>query len=182
MLNGTGNRFYDEDGNYYSVTCRDDQGYNNPWTVGNTCDATISLIGYTTTVSITVEESPVESIEVTPITMIENTDGYWSTTWNEWDEKVSYYCYYWWNKISFTITMKDGTVYTGRGNDYWDEDEGIRIQLSNSDNQDYDNAWTVGNTYEATVSYMGKSVTVPVTLGSAFLITSATCVASLPHA
>ena len=97
------------------------QDVNNHLTLGEN-EATISIAGFSTTYTITIIDSPVASVEIEPIRVIENNDGYWNTDsiWNastgQYETSEEYFYYY---DItpgysnSATITLKDGTVIQG---------------------------------------------------------------------
>ena len=125
---------------------------------------------YTTNVSVTIAENPVKSISYTPvkaIELIENYDGYW----NEWDETFFEYQFPQKTGDIFTVNFTDGTkkeyICT---NDYYEfeyissDGEAIREELSIKSNQSSSNQWTSGNSYEFTVSYSGRTASVPVSV------------------
>ena len=132
------------------------------WTAGNTYQATVSLMGRESApVDITIVPSPVVSIvPVGAVELTENCDGNW-----DWDENGSYYRYdpgYWWNARFYTVTLTaegaaqytDGvTTLTAADEELW-ELFGYLPEW-NSD-QSYENRWTAGNIYQATVIFMGK--------------------------
>ena len=86
-----------------------------------------SIAGYDFTYTIEIIESPVASVTVNPISLIENRDGYWRTTgyWNEQDEYVEdEWFFYYTNNVTprLTVTMKDGTVHSNCTNFSWNGD------------------------------------------------------------
>jgi len=148
VSNGNG---YEYNGSYYSMSYQDSQGSEDQWTVGNTYTGKISFMGATTEVSVTIEPSPVESVVFDPITLEENTEGYWT-----WDEGVEYYRYdYWRYQIAYTVTFRDGTVARGT---YWDDVEydGTWYGVTTyEDTQSGENPWLVGNTYGVRIQFEG---------------------------
>ncbi|MGN0569179.1 MAG: bacterial Ig-like domain-containing protein [Candidatus Fimenecus sp.] len=142
-----------------SVSYSDNQSYENQWTAGNTYSATVSFMGISSSFNVTITQSPVESIEISDISVIENTHGYWSTDWiynEETDnyEEVSYYRYNDYTPNKITVNFKDGSSFTGAP---YELQEQYSEWVSYSDNQSYENQWTVGNTYPVTASFMGCS-------------------------
>ncbi len=123
-----------------------------PWEAGNDYEITVNFLGYEVTVPVTVLESPVANVEFEPVTMFENNRGQWTEDFFE---------YYWWDSLTYTVTFHDGSTYTGSG--YWLEYEGREYPVVQYDGQ-YETHWEVGNTYEATASFLGYEVTVPVTI------------------
>ncbi len=105
----------------------------------------------------------VRSIEVKPITLIENYDGYYDSEYDwETDEYWEYYRYTPEYSMEYTVTWTNGTTTSGEGSnveyqgeDYWFEWE---------DAQSYANQWKVGGTYSGTVSLMGVSTEATVTI------------------
>ena len=67
---------YDENGNCYDVDYICNQSADTPWTVGNTYDATIYVLGYEATVSVSIIDTPVKSVEFAPMNIIRNTKGW----------------------------------------------------------------------------------------------------------
>ncbi len=147
-----------------------DQSYTNPWGVGDHV-VTIRCGNITGQFVVTIEKSPVVSVTVAPIRILENTNGYY--TWDSyWDsalqesirtpEYYKYYAYPGWFRENFTITLKDGRVIHDAGfswNDRW-------YNINYSYNQNYENQWTVGNVYEVEADIAGYNFTYPVEICS----------------
>ena len=150
-------------GKWYSLEYSDDQSYQTPWTQGNTYSGTINIMGYGVQVPVTILTSPVASITVEPVSIIERTHGYYTNFWNpeteEYDLQV--YCYQWWNELRYTVTYADGSSYSGRGLEFPYEGEWYRFELV--DGQSGENEWGVG-THTAKVSAMGATASVSVTI------------------
>ncbi len=150
---------------YYSIgTYSYDQNYENRWTAGNTYEIQAHLLDYTFTYQVEIIESPVESVTVEPIFRIENYDGYYKTDeiWDEEKDEYVYspeYFYYddfgptWENTV---ITLKDGTVIEGTEFEW--NGEWYSIQLNDA-HQNYENRWTVGNTYQINAEIAGYKFT-----------------------
>jgi len=157
-VTGRGTGFW-YDNNWLNLSTSDNQSYSNQWTVGNTYTPQVSVMGYTTTVPVTIVESPVASVTFEPVMLREHEDGYWS-----WSDGGSYFRYSWSYEITYTITFKDGTVKRASG---WEsvfyDGESYSIG-SYSDGQSHEEPWLLGNTYEAEVHFMGKEYPVYVTI------------------
>jgi len=132
-----------------------DQFYYNQWDIG-TYTATCSFMGVSAEFEVTITASPIASIEVEPVTMIEGTNGWWNDGYYSDEEGENYYRYYYYNvnPERITITYLDGITISG------DRDEiekliGYYPEISS--NQGYRNPWGVG-TYVATCTVMGVSV------------------------
>ncbi len=159
------NRWFEYNGEEYWIGIALEQSYENRWTVGNTYYGTVSVLGCTTTVPVSIVETPVASFTIEPIELIENHGGYWTTDeiydeeTDSWVDTPAYYRYSV-DNIDFTMTLKDGTVVTDR----WFEYNGGEYWVGISFEQSYENCWTIGNTYYGTVSVLGYETTVPVTI------------------
>ncbi len=129
--------------------CTSDQSYNNQWSIGEH-KATIDLLGVTAEYKIIITESPVQSLEISDISIIEKSAG-----WEE-DGVFHYYNFY----PDCTITMKDGSVVNYDGIEI--DGEWYSISIDNS--IQYNEPWTVGNTYEVAGSILGVSDTFNVTI------------------
>lgn len=149
----------------YQVTWTDNQ-WNAPWHVGADNVSIISYLGATCTLPITVLENPVESIEVvswTPVTYIENANGYWDRIYiSETDTYEDYY-YYYTNNRDFSsavlnIHFKDGRTVETHPNNYVDD-----YYVGISEDQHY-NHWYVGGDNYVFVTYMGVKAKLPVAL------------------
>lgn len=163
-LNGNGNSFCDEDGNYYSMNYRFEQSAQNPWTVSNTYFVDILVAGFEVRVPVTIIESPVESIEFAPLTVIENTKGHSEYGWDENGYYIEYY-YYDLHQLrpSYTVTFKDGTI--GKYENFgFSDDNGNYYEVGYDYDQSACTPWKAGNTYYATFDVAGIYVEVPITI------------------
>ncbi len=155
--------FYYND-KYYEFSITDSQDYYYQWVAGNTYTMGISLLNLSVDVPVTITEMPFESIEVEPITLYEKIDGDYNYNYNpETDDfDLEYFKYYPLEKIKYTITLNDGSTIESIGNSFNYNDE--EIYLDYYTDQTYENQWTVGNTYNITVSLNDITVDVPVTI------------------
>ena len=151
-------------GQYYGIWGTTDQ-YSNPWTVGNTYTMDVSCMGLTFQVPVSIEPSPVVSLDIAPITVIENTRGTESTYWDqETQTEIPFYQYVEWqlmHETNFTLTLSDGTVIQSNTHTYEYNGETCYLELQT---YQYEQPWTAGNTYTMTASTLGKTVEVPVTV------------------
>ena len=146
-------------GKWYGIDITTNQSSDNPWTVGNTYSAEISVLGKNVDVPVSITESPVESITIEPVTLLEYDDGYFDEDYETGEE---YFYYELSNKMHATILLKDGTTTETEGSGLYYDDEWYSFDVTTD--QSYDNPWTAGNTYSAQVSLMGVSTSVPVTI------------------
>ena len=159
------------DGQIYNISFVTDQTAENPWVAGNTYAVQVAIKNVRAQVPVTIEASPLQSITFTPVSVIENTNGYYSSYYDsETETYQDYYCYYssdllW--KSTWTATFADGTVLTGSQTGFTYNGEYFGFNYST--NQNYQNQWTVGNTYYITVMVMGQQVQVPVTIEASAL-------------
>lgn len=151
-FNGLGVEY---NGRHYSFDYDDPQN-NETWTVGNTYPAAISCMGCSTGVTINVSSSPVRSIVFDPVVIEENTFGYTEDFGNG-----PFYWYHWYNKLSGTIYFTDGSSYSFWGNNIIYQ--GMDYSFNWNDPQN-DNPWYVNNTYTITMTTMGYSAPVTVSI------------------
>ena len=134
---------------------------NDPWSAGNTYAVQTKIFGQSYTINVTVAESPVDSIVFDPVSIVENTSGWWDTYYQDGQE-VSYYFYEWYYKLSYTVRLKDGTSFEASGSGFDFNDTYYDFSLSYE--QGSDNQWTVGNTYTGEVSVLGNTYEVPISI------------------
>ena len=154
----------------FDLVTSTNQSYKNQWTAGNTYTMNVLLGRFNIDVPVTITESPFESIEIKPISILEGTCGDYEYDYNpetdDWD--LEYYRYDLEYELEYTITLKDGSSFSYYGTDFFYN--GQRYNLSIIDLQSYENQWTVGNTY--TIEVLTGNIfntDVPVTItGSAF--------------
>ena len=126
----------------------EDQYMGNYWTVGNTYQVTGGICGFTDTFNVTIIPSPVERIEINDISIIENTNGY-----EDEDGNFIYSGIY----PEYTVYMKDGSVISSNKEAIEIDGEEYYIEYIMEDQ--YDEYWTVGNSYQATGTFLGVSDT-----------------------
>lgn len=148
----------------YTVSCRDDQ-YENHWKVGSDNYYTVTYLGHSVSVPVTIEPSPIESIKVisgTSKRLIENVDGWEATCYPSTGAAETFFYYDYDGKdvsdAVIQINYTNGTFKTAHIGDYVD---GFRIDVS--DDQ-YNNHWKLGSDNYVTVSYMGKETKLPITV------------------
>jgi len=156
----TGGGFH-MNGSWFEVTASDDQSGLNAWTAGNTYSATASIAGFEVPVEITVTESPVESVTVGAVSMYQHTGGNYNYEYNEalgQSVRAGYY-YQWWDQLSCTAQLADGTALECTGGYY--EYDGKTYQVIAKNDQDGDNEWNIG---KHTVAFyiLGHKVTTEV--------------------
>ncbi len=148
----TGNRYKIYEATGYEVYFDSDQSYENQWGVG-THTATAAFMGVSTEYTVEISESPVESISVEPLMLIEKADGrsegYWDETAGEYVENA-------WFRYDIepemiTIKYKDGSTFTGHP---YEISEATGFEVHFDSDQSYENPWGVG-THTATVTLMG---------------------------
>ena len=127
------------------------QNWQNQWGLGEHT-VTLSFMGKSVEYSVFIVESDVSSIEVSDITHMEGTGGWWNQCPPNGEEgEPLYYYYYDCTPELITIHYKDGTSITGS----FDE---IAMQTGYDPelivDQNYRNPWGAG-TYTAAVSFMG---------------------------
>ncbi len=125
-----------------------EQSYENQWGVGEHT-ATIYLGNLRKDYKVVIEGTPVESIEIEDISVMEYTNG-----WMSGDH------FYYDLSPKATITLKDGTVIT----DYYLDLGENRYWIEWESHIQYDEPWTAGNTYTVTGSLLSVSDTFTVTI------------------
>lgn len=117
-----------------------------------------TVLGYDYTVEVEVEPSPIASIVFEPCTVIEYSGGYWNEG-EDWDYNLQQYVpykyfHYQSLDLTYTVTMKDGSVYKDHvewGGDWYN------LGVS----QNSDNYLTLGTNY-MTGTFMGYDYTVEI--------------------
>lgn len=175
--------FYDKNNEYIKTNTLDyiDSQYENHWEKGKENKLTIKYLHYfQTEVSVTIFENVVSSIEFNPIKPYKffvNTNGY-SSLYAKYDEDGKYlgnysaWHYNWSYNVGDVLTVHytNGTVkdYTYYYNDYQDygfkSANGENLENVYTDNSQDTTPWTVGNDNSVTITYSGRTATVPVTI------------------
>ncbi len=140
----TGKKWDVEEETGYDINWVSRQSYYNQWVVGKN-KTTFEFLSVQATCEVEIIETPVESITaVAQKSLIENSNGYWTTDWDEENncETEEYYYYEVYNAdLLYTVTYKDGRVFTG---DDWDIYNATGYHIGNYSGQNYDNQWTLG--------------------------------------
>ncbi|MBR5203113.1 MAG: hypothetical protein IKW45_07600, partial [Clostridia bacterium] len=131
-----------------------DQSYENQWGIGKH-QVTVELLGVEGSFEVEVIENPIASITaVAQNTLIEGVDGSLAYEWDDENdcETEGYWIYSIWdvNPI-FTVTYKNGTVYTGG---FWEIEEQTGYWVNWDSNQSYENQWGVGK-HQFTIEMLG---------------------------
>lgn len=161
-ISDTGDAFYyNGDWHWFDIT--ENQSDDNKWTAGNTYTITVSYGETSTSVPVTIVESPVESISVKPITLIENVNGFTDAEYNEETSfyDLEYFRYTPENEMEYTINWKDGGVTEDFGGVEYDD---VYYSFGVDTDQSYEKQWKPNNTYTATAHFMGVFAQVPVTI------------------
>ena len=159
MENQSGGVMYN--GQHYTVYTSYDQSYANRWGVGEH-EVTIELMGATATCKVKIVESPIESIVVPDIEVIEGTGGRMENIYNpNTGTYESFYMYSTINYSDIVLKYKDGTEqpYHGGSVVY----EGISYHMETSSDQSITNPWGIGE-HTASVSFMGVKTDYKVTI------------------
>ena len=146
------------EGKEYWLDCNDDQSYMNQWDVGkHTVSA--QILGFDTSFTVEIVETPVASVEFEDIKLIENVDGY-MTTWNSDTGKEEEYYYYSY-RPQFTVILKDGTVLEREN--YHIEYNEKNYWIHYNDDQSATNQWGIGkHTISANILGFDTSFTVEI--------------------
>lgn len=170
--------YVNEFGERMDVGYSDNQSEYNPWVIGSDNKFIVRAFGKEVQVPVTIVENPCESIEfipAKPIKIVENTNGYWETSW-EWDDEldnetyVEYYVYeaddlFYTEGNAFIINYKDGTseAFIYEDGEYVSP-LGEVLDCDYSANQYYYERWLLGSDNHFIVEAFGKEIQVPVTI------------------
>ncbi len=138
--------YYQVETNYFELQ------QESPWELGGTYVVTATLLGVTDTFRVTIVESPIQSIAVQDIELVEGTNCF------EYDDGSRYYNPEW----NVKVTFKDGTVQNAQ---YDIEINGKNYAIHNDmyDLQ-YEGQWVLGNSYAVTVSLLNVETKFNVTI------------------
>ena len=147
----------------YTVEWTADQEQDH-WYVGTENISTVTYLGVSVTLPITVRENLLESMELVSgsmPTLYENGDGYWSTYYDRatGTEIPCFIYYYDEPEMIFRLRYSDGTsrIVTNKQ----EIDKGYWIQLTHTQ---LSNPWTLGSNNYVTARYLNQSVEIPVTI------------------
>lgn len=161
-VSGTPSEIYEQLGLNVSCYPEMSQFYQQQWGVGQYV-INASLSGKKTTFLFKIEESNVESIEVSDVEFTENTNGSWDNGYRDengnWQES-EWYRYSLYNH-PFTVNFKDGTSFTGTIDEL---SENYNLNASYFDGQTYDSQWQAGKSYTVTLFVGGKQAILSVTI------------------
>ena len=139
---------------------------NTHWTVGGENRVTLSILGKEITIPVTVQPSPIESFSLTtPVEFIENCGGRLEKDggepWYRYFISPSDYTY------AVTFTEEGAKKYNGGNREFTGTGTALHIQTGhevNFGNDQWSRHWTVAGENFATVSFLGKKITIPVTV------------------
>lgn len=151
--------------NGYYPSYKDDQDKNH-WTVGSVNYYTVTYLGHSISVSVTIEPSPVESISVisgTSKRYIENAYGYNDSKYISETEGYDHFYKYRFEKSDIydaviQINYTNGKSKTAR---LGDKVDGYYFDI---EEDQYTDHWKLGSDNYVTVSYMGKETKLPITV------------------
>ncbi len=152
-LNGIDQNWLEYEGRSCQLEYDDNQSYSNQWGVGKHI-IPASILGFETSFTVEIVETPVEKVEFKEIKLIENAYGWISHDYNPETEEIDLEYYHYSYYPEYTITLKDGTVLEGsgmKGIEY----NGGQYHLYYEDGQSYENQWDVGNKYNISASILG---------------------------
>ena len=139
---------------WYALKTNDNQ-LESLWTVG-THKVEGTILGVSAEFEVEIVPSPVKSVTVEPLQLIENASGLWKSDYDHnTNTETDEYFYYNSTPAAYTVTLNDDTVLESdeQGDIYY---QGERYSLIDVvDNQTYDTKWTSGNTYTCTATVLG---------------------------
>ena len=156
------------EGQWYGVNYFPQQDFHSQWKKGNTYTVPVECVGVKSSFTVTIVESPVERIEIKPVSVVEKTHGDYVKDWLDIDNQIyadPYFAYHVpsYMEMEYTVTLKNGTVFT--------QDDAIvvdgveyELEFEAYSNQHYTAPWVAGNTYYAKASCLGKETQYAVTI------------------
>ena len=147
----------------YSIEV-DTHQYSTPWTLGDDNILTISYLGKTVDMKVSIVEDSFDYIEVinpTEKVLVENVDGYESTRFNDETGEYEDYFYYqesFLNDIIVRVHYKDGSYKDAR---IFEEVDGERID---ADTEQYIKPYKVGSDNKIHIYYKNSSVDTYITV------------------
>ena len=133
----------DWNGEWYSVSCADDQSTENPWGVGEHT-VTAEFMGVTADYTVEIVENPVARVELAepaPSQSIEGTHGDMTSEYDEETDSMVEYFKYWYDTPALTVYFKDGSSQAVRGGLVWN---GTWYSVETEDDQSAKNPWGLG--------------------------------------
>ena len=107
---------------------------------------------YSIEVDVTIKETPIDRIAISPLFLTEGVDG--ELSWYGFDFGEFNYFAYDYAPRDITIFYKNGTTVTGSLSDFEDEENDVVLTYCTVDSAS-DKYWFPGNTYKAGAIYMG---------------------------
>jgi len=159
-ITGTRHEIYEQTGFMCEYNTEND--YYSRWEVG-THTVPFTFMGKEYGAEVEITPSPVEKIEVDPITIIQNTNGYWDNQgYYDEDENWVDVKFYNYNPVpkNIKVTYTDGTVLETSPGDLGGQ---TGYYISTLSGQDAFNQWDLG-THITLVGYMGKIAAFEVTI------------------
>ena len=153
VIHGAGESF-EHDGITYEPEMYAQQSHEDPWTPGNTYEVTVFIAGTTIQIPVSIVESPISAITVDPVFAYYGLDGYWTYPYNA----DPYFIYTWENRLSYTVTTKDGSTFRGSGDTFTYDGETYKI--GTADDQNGVILWEPENSYTGQI--VVGSLTAPV--------------------
>ena len=153
--------YFDYNGVRYTLHESDSQ-QDTPWTVGNTYYPTVTVAGIEATVAVRIVETPVASVSVSPVSIMENTRCYTTHGYNANDEWVEYTEYHWYTEVVADVTLKNGETIHLSGNNF--DYNGQNYNLQYAIGQSAAAPWTKDNTYTVEFSVLGYPCQTTVTI------------------
>ena len=133
--------FFNYKDNDYSLDFENDQSYENQWDIG-THKVVAKAFGFETSFNVNIVKSPVKSIEINDIDIVEYTSGYYTEDYdNDKDEYVEWYKYNDFD-VRGTITFNDGTSCDISDGGFEYKDTHYSFDFEND--QSYENQWDIG--------------------------------------
>ncbi len=123
------------------------QSAENSWGVG-THKVDYTFMGHSGSYNLTVVESPVGSIEIEKLTLVENYDGFEAL-----EDSGSYFYYFAYKPEKVKITLTDGNIVTGS---YAELSKYFGYDFHFESTQSAENPWMIGD-YKVMYSFMGCS-------------------------
>lgn len=156
----------------YSYHFIDNQNEANPFTADHTYNAELACNGVSAPYTVSIQKHPIASMTATDGVMYEHLSGYYQTAEN--GEK--WFCYQPVEPSSVTVTMTDGESFSGTISEIMLFVQGklnegkpnstvaYTWSMGFAGQQDYENQFTVGNSYEVLMTVAGKKVSYQVEL------------------
>ena len=149
----------------YGVSITSEQSFNNQYEENSTYTAYLNLDGKSYPYSVVIGENPIEKIEVEDVTLYENvsgdyvSDGSYDPDTGSVIYTPSYFYYNDTEAYNITVYMRDGRIVTGTPGDIDFYISGFsEPKIRCVDVQNYNNQWSVGNSYTARL-YFGANIT-----------------------